>query len=121
MCGRFTQNYTWAEVREFLSVFGTPRNLQPRYNIAPTTNVDVGRLDHEGRGELISMRWGLVLVRLADNMTYILVPSGSSPFRSRMEIPTAVGNETEGECLVNGEGVADLPSQSLASDRAVCI
>jgi hypothetical protein len=38
MGGRFTQHYTWAEVHAFLSVFGelgTPRNLQPRYNIAP--------------------------------------------------------------------------------------
>jgi putative SOS response-associated peptidase YedK len=60
MCGRFTQHYTWQEVHEFLSVFGTPRNLHPRYNIAPTTSVDVVRLDHEGRRELVSMRWGLV-------------------------------------------------------------
>jgi hypothetical protein len=36
MCGRFTQHYTWEEVHAFLSVFGTPRNLQPHYNIAPT-------------------------------------------------------------------------------------
>ena len=44
MCGRFTQHYTWAEVHELLSVFGdlgTPRNLQPRYNIAPTDFIDV--------------------------------------------------------------------------------
>jgi putative SOS response-associated peptidase YedK len=60
LCGRFTQHYTWAEVNEFLSVFGTPRNLRPRYNIAPTTNVDVLRLNLEGRRELVSMRWGLV-------------------------------------------------------------
>ena len=38
MCGRFTQHYTWQEVHAFLSVFGPPRNLQPRYNIAPTDN-----------------------------------------------------------------------------------
>jgi putative SOS response-associated peptidase YedK len=44
MCGRFTQHYTWAEVHAFLNVFGdlgTPRNLQPRYKIAPTTFIDV--------------------------------------------------------------------------------
>lgn len=28
MCGRFTQNYTWQQVREFLSVFGAPQNLK---------------------------------------------------------------------------------------------
>ena len=60
MCGRFTQNYTWEEVYAFLTVLGTPRNLRPRYNIAPTTNVDVIRLDREGRRELVSMRWGLI-------------------------------------------------------------
>jgi putative SOS response-associated peptidase YedK len=60
MCGRFTQHYTWQEVNDFLSVFGTPRNLRPRYNIAPTTNVDVIRLDRAGCRELVSMRWGLV-------------------------------------------------------------
>ena len=60
MCGRFTQNYTWEEVYAFLKVFGTPRNLRPHYNIAPTTIVDVIRLDREGRRELASMRWGLV-------------------------------------------------------------
>ena len=60
MCGRFTQHYTWAQVHEFLSVFGPPMNLQPRYNIAPTTSIDVVRLDKEGRRELVRMRWGLV-------------------------------------------------------------
>jgi putative SOS response-associated peptidase YedK len=60
MCGRFTQNYTWEEVYVFLKVFGTPRNLRPHYNIAPTTIVDVIRLDREGRRKLVSMRWGLV-------------------------------------------------------------
>src|SRR5579863_1159028 len=60
MCGRFTQNYTWEEVYAFLKVFGTPRNLRPHYNIAPTMNIDVIRLDREGRRELVSMHWGLV-------------------------------------------------------------
>jgi len=60
MCGRFTQNYTWQQVHEFLSVFGAPRNLRPRYNIAPTTMIDVIRLNAEGQRELVSMRWGLV-------------------------------------------------------------
>jgi putative SOS response-associated peptidase YedK len=60
MCGRFTQNYTWEEVYKFLNVFGAPRNLRPHYNIAPTTIVDVIRLDRAGRRELVSMRWGLI-------------------------------------------------------------
>lgn len=59
MCGRFTQNYTWEQVHAFLSVFGPPRNLRPRYNIAPTTTIDVVRAGPEGR-EIVPMRWGLV-------------------------------------------------------------
>jgi putative SOS response-associated peptidase YedK len=60
MCGRFTQRYTWDEVRTFLSVFGSPRNLQPHYNIAPTMTVDTIRRGKDGRRELVPMRWGLI-------------------------------------------------------------
>ena len=60
MCGRFTQRYTWSEVLQFLRVFGSPRNLQPHYNIAPTMNVDAIRLDKDGKRELVPMRWGLI-------------------------------------------------------------
>lgn len=60
MCGRFTQKYTWREVHDFLDLRAeAPRNLRPRYNIAPTTAVDVVRATDTGR-ELGSMRWGLV-------------------------------------------------------------
>ncbi|ATQ66958.1 MULTISPECIES: SOS response-associated peptidase [Methylosinus] len=59
MCGRFTQAYTWSEVEAFLNLLGPPRNLRPRYNIAPTTMIDVARAGAGGR-ELVSMRWGLV-------------------------------------------------------------
>jgi putative SOS response-associated peptidase YedK len=60
MCGRFTQHYTWEEVRDFLDVFGAPRNLRPRYNVAPTTSVDVVRHNGNGQREMVSMRWGLI-------------------------------------------------------------
>lgn len=61
MCGRFTQHYTWEQIHEFLSVFGPPQNLQARYNIAPTTLVDIVRHDTEGRCELVrGVRWGLI-------------------------------------------------------------
>lgn len=60
MCGRFTQHYTWPEVHAFLSVFGPPQNLRPRYNIAPTTQVDVVRPAADGQRELTRMRWGLI-------------------------------------------------------------
>lgn len=58
MCGRFTQNHSWTEIDTFLGLSGPPRNLQPRYNIAPTTTIDVCRVSKMGR-ELAPMRWGL--------------------------------------------------------------
>jgi len=41
------------------SSFRPARNLRPRYNIAPTTAVDVVRLADTG-SELVPMRWGLI-------------------------------------------------------------
>jgi putative SOS response-associated peptidase YedK len=60
MCGRFTQHYSWSDVAEFLDLKGDPRNLQPRYNVAPTTMVDVVWINAEGRREMVSMRWDLI-------------------------------------------------------------
>ncbi len=59
MCGRFTQFYTWAALHAFLSMTGAPRNLEPRYNIAPTTTIDVA-LDRDAGRALVPMRWGLI-------------------------------------------------------------
>ena len=60
MCGRFTRNYTWAQVHKFLSIIPTtPSNLQPRFNICPTTTIDAVR-NHDGKREFVQARWGLV-------------------------------------------------------------
>jgi putative SOS response-associated peptidase YedK len=59
MCGRFTQAYSWQEVRAFLDLKGPARNLRPRYNIAPTTMIDVA-MPCVGGPSLVPMRWGLI-------------------------------------------------------------
>lgn len=59
MCGRFTQHLSWEELHRLADLIGQPRNLQPRYNIAPTTQIEVIRPGPDGR-ELTLMRWGLV-------------------------------------------------------------
>lgn len=63
MCGRFTRQYTWAELHTLymLSVgFESERsNLQPRYNICPTTTIDAV-VERDGKRVVESMRWGLV-------------------------------------------------------------
>ncbi len=60
MCGRFTQTYTWAEIHAMYNLVpATPRNLQPRYNIAPTTQIGV--VTQAGNDLTYSeMRWSLV-------------------------------------------------------------
>jgi putative SOS response-associated peptidase YedK len=59
MCGRFTQHLSWAEIHYLADLIGQPRNLAPRYNIAPTTIIEVIR-PTGGGNELVPMRWGLV-------------------------------------------------------------
>jgi len=41
MCGRFTQAYTWQEIRDLYNLTRTAQNIEPRYNIAPTQQIDV--------------------------------------------------------------------------------
>lgn len=64
MCGRFSQAYTWEEVYrmyESLTLPDNRSNLQPRYNIAPTTEIDIiVRHPQTGETRMIKARWGLV-------------------------------------------------------------
>ena len=59
MCGRFTQFFTWRELVELYRLAQAARNLRPRYNIAPTTTIDLMQLAEAGP-ELVPMRWGLI-------------------------------------------------------------
>jgi putative SOS response-associated peptidase YedK len=61
MCGRFTRNYTWAEIHRLYSLTSTPSNLHPRFNICPTTTVDVV-IKGDGVRSLVPMRWGIIPV-----------------------------------------------------------
>ena len=61
VCGRFTRMYTW---RELVALYlltdpSPPSNLQPRYNICPTTTIDAV-IQRDNKRVLDQMRWGLV-------------------------------------------------------------
>jgi len=60
MCGRFAQAYTWQELVALYRLTAPASKLQPRYNIAPTTTIDVVIPQSGGRLELVQMRWGLI-------------------------------------------------------------
>jgi putative SOS response-associated peptidase YedK len=61
MCGRYTYLLTWEEiVRLYRLTLDTPaRNVQARYNICPTTPVDVV-ISTDGKRAVVPMRWGLI-------------------------------------------------------------
>jgi len=59
MCGRYTIHTPLQVIADLFEVETGPA-LIPRYNVAPTQDVPVVRLDNEHRRELIMMRWGLV-------------------------------------------------------------
>lgn len=59
MCGRFTQRYTWNELVALYRLTVAASNLEPRFNVAPTTTIDA-IISNDGKNELARMRWGLV-------------------------------------------------------------
>jgi putative SOS response-associated peptidase YedK len=59
MCGRFTRNYTWAQIHAMYSLTSVPSNVQPSFNVCPTDTVDVVVRGDDKR-VLVPMRWGLI-------------------------------------------------------------
>ena len=60
MCGRFTQDFSYADLHAYFNFFGQPLgNMEPRYNICPTQQICVV-LSTETVHALERMRWGLV-------------------------------------------------------------
>lgn len=61
MCGRYDNLIPRDAVKQLFRVEVLPRsNFPPRYNIAPTQDIAVVRIDREHRRELLMARWGLV-------------------------------------------------------------
>lgn len=59
MCGRFTRNYTWRQVHDFLDLhFPQFEDPGPSFNVAPTQTVPI--CAWHGERSLEPMKWGLV-------------------------------------------------------------
>jgi len=124
MCGRFTQMYSWEEVHAFLSLFGAPQNLEPRYNLAPTQRAAVVRHDDRGRRGLSMLRWGLIPTWAKDHKI------GSQCMNARAETvatkPALRSAFKARRCLVpvsgyyewTGEAKARQPHHIVRGDRA---
>ncbi len=91
MCGRFTQSYTWREIVELYQLTQPAFNLQPRYNIAPTTTIDAVIPSDGARLELVRMRRGRC--RRADIAQFIQMFRFD---RARLPPAPALGYRTDG-------------------------
>ena len=60
MCGRFTHQYTWQEVHDFLSLtFPAHLELPPRFNVAPTQAAPIVHTNGESQRGMTMALWGL--------------------------------------------------------------
>lgn len=60
MCGRFSLTAAEEDLRKAFGYGGAPRNLRPRWNVAPTQESPVLRRDEDGGLRLDMLNWGLV-------------------------------------------------------------
>jgi len=60
MCGRVVQKTPLSEIRVLFETVSPIPNTAPTYNGAPTDNLPIVSLDHDGRRSLDLLRWGLV-------------------------------------------------------------
>lgn len=104
MCGRFTNEMTWAQIHALYSIHNPPApssNMQPRYNIAPTQDVDFVHLDKAGNMELDRGRWWLVPFFAKE------LPKAAM-FNARIETIDTSGAFREGfksrRCLIPADG-----------------
>lgn len=105
MCGRFTNELTWSELHALYKLsdemFPTKSNMQPRFNIAPTQDVDFVHLDKAGNLELDRGRWWLVPFFAKE------LPKAAM-FNARIETIDTSGAFREGfksrRCLIPADG-----------------
>ena len=101
MCGRFTQRLSWAELHELMDLIGPPRNLRPRYNVAPSQDVAVVRATDGGRS-LSILRWGLIPAWAKDPaIGYRLINARSETVAEKPSFRSAYRRR---RCLIPADG-----------------
>ena len=101
MCGRFTQRMTWRELHERMGLLGTPLNLRPRFNVAPSQDVAVVRANDDGR-TLAMLRWGLIPSWAREpNIGYKLINARSETAAEKPSFRSAWRNR---RCLIPADG-----------------
>jgi putative SOS response-associated peptidase YedK len=114
MCGRFTCRLTWEQsVRLYRLTRDRPgRSLQPRYNIRPTTTIDVVTA-HEGKRDLVPMRWGLIPSRWNKPLTELKLATFNARVETLAEEPFLRDAFMRTRCIITASGYyewCDTPS-----------
>ena len=61
MCGRYTYLFTWKQLKRLLELIHWPEaELTARFNVAPSQDAPIVRLDDDGEREGAMLRWGLI-------------------------------------------------------------
>ena len=101
MCGRFTQRLSWAELHELMDLIGPPRNLRPRYNVAPSQDVAVVRAV-DGGCSVSMLRWGLIPAWAKDPaIGYRLINARSETVAEKPSFRSAYRRR---RCLIPADG-----------------
>lgn len=114
MCGRFTAEYTWAQIWQMYSGLSSTQMLadpEPRWNIAPTQSVPVLLPDGERSGRVVvePLRWGLIPAWAKDTK------AGYSTINARIETaatkPAFRDAWKRRRCLIPASGYYEWPGE----------
>ena len=103
MCGRFTRKYTWRELVELYRLTSPASNLEPRYNICPTTQIDAV-IERDGKRELRSMRWGLVPAWWSKPLKELKLATFNARVETVAEKPFFRSAFRRGRCIIHASG-----------------
>lgn len=104
--------YTWQELVALYRLTIAASNLQPRYNICPTTTIDTV-ITQEGKRELAAMRWGLVPSWWKKTIKELKIATFNARAETVAEKPMFRGAFQRTRCLIPASGYfewADTPS-----------
>ena len=111
MCGRFTRTYTWRELWDLYRLTSPASNLEPRYNVCPTTEIDTVIM-RRGERVLAPMRWGLVPAWWSKPLKELRAATFNARIETVAEKPFFRDAFRRGRCLIPVSGYYEWQNTS---------